>query len=65
MRHEIEQESWRQYMASVCWSIGKIQAKNYPIPPYEKPNFVKKEEDSQSADEIIGNLLKKLGGDRG
>lgn len=62
VQHEIEMESWRQYMATVCWSIGKMQAKNYPISPYEKPNFKVKETDERNAGEIIGDILKKVGG---
>ena len=48
-------------MATVCWTIGKMQAKNYPISPYEKPNFKAVKEDERNAGEIIGDILQSLG----
>ena len=62
IEHALQEESWRQYMASVAWSIGRMQTKTYPISPYEKPDFSRKKADTRSGYEIMTDILGKLGG---
>lgn len=62
IEHEMQQESYRQYMATVAWSIGRMQTKSYPISPYEKPDFKRVEKDTRSGTEILNGILGRLGG---
>lgn len=62
IEHALQEDAWRQYMASVAWSIGRMQSKTYPISPYEKPNFSRKKTDDRSGYEIMTDILGKLGG---
>lgn len=62
LEYEMQQDSFRQYMATVTWSIGRMQSKTYPISPYEKPLFKPEEEDRRSGLEIFNGIVGRLGG---
>lgn len=62
VERELQVDSWRQYMATVTWSVGRMQSERYPIAPYEKPQFRPEITDNRSGHEIVSGILSKLGG---
>lgn len=56
---------WREYMAAVAYSIGKITAglsgNEYPMPTYHDLTSEKPVEDDESGQDIVSGLIARLG----
>lgn len=58
------EELWQEYTATALSMIGKLFAKEWPMPSfYELADFDKlNQKDLPSGEEIMSNLKRKLGG---
>lgn len=66
INERIRDDIWRNYMASVAYSIGKITSGfgggEYPLPTYyELLHHDEPPADDRTGKEIIGDLIKRLG----
>ena len=60
LQEEEHQEAWKEYTATILWSIGKMIGRDeYPMPSYEEfmhPTAT----DTRTGQDIIGGLVDKL-----
>ena len=54
-----EQNNWRQYMATVNWSIGRFVYKGEFLPLYTEM-LERSKPDNRTADEVIDDLADKI-----
>lgn len=54
-----EQENWRQYMATVNWSIGRLVYRGEYIPMYTQM-LENSKPDDRTANEVIDDLAEKF-----
>lgn len=66
LQHMAKDLLWREYMATVAYSIGAIicgvLGREYPIPAWGEFNHPERREEPQSAEQIIDGLIGKLRG---
>ena len=63
LHDEAERSAWRSYMADMAWMTARI-GYNDPLPRYtEIVNRRNEPVDDRSAEQIIEDLRKKLGGE--
>ena len=63
LRDEAERSAWRSYLADMTWMTARIGYRD-PLPRYsEIVNRRNEPVDNRSAEEIIEDLRKKLGGE--
>ena len=63
LHDEAERSAWRIYLADMAWMTARIGYRD-PLPRYaEIVNLKSEPVDNRSAEEIIRDLRKKLGGE--
>lgn len=60
MQAEKKRQDWRDYMAQIVWSVGKLQAEDYPFPSWTELTMEKPEE--PNGNDIYNTLLNRWGG---
>lgn len=62
MNESARDDLWREYMATVAYSIGRIEGgEKYPIPPYSDLTS-DKPQDERTGEEILDGLIDRLKG---
>lgn len=65
LEHNDKQAFWREYMATVAWSVGRVLGgDSYAIPAYGdimNPQSA----DTRNQDQIVNDLIQKLKGKEG
>ena len=60
MQAEKKRQDWRDYIAQIVWSIGKLQAEEYPFPSWAELTMDKPEE--PDGEDIYNTLKTRWGG---
>lgn len=56
-----QEQNWRDYMAQIAWSLGKLVAEEYPFPSWAELNYEQPEE--PSGEDVYKTLLSRWGGE--
>lgn len=60
MEVERNEQNWRDYVAQVAWSIGKLQSQDYPFPSWAELTMEKPEE--PTGEDVYKTLVSRWGG---